>query len=146
MISDTLTEVVPDIQTPSAIIRALDLVDLVPLNVLIIYEDAPSARRAMRMVCRLAAQTGDQIDFKVDFWRFDLLEDSECGSAAMLDALAANMVIVTTREDADLPPATNRLLERCIARRSETKAAVVALFGSGDAWSMTLEPEFAAVA
>ena len=123
---------------PATVPRVEDPPVEAPLNVLIIYEDALAMSRALRVISRLENQTGDQVCFKRVFWRFDLLEEPDWRGEAARDVVAADMVILATREAAELPPALNGWLEACLALRGEQGTALVALFGSSDIWSISL--------
>jgi hypothetical protein len=112
-----------------------------PLDVLIMYEDVTAARRAVRAVARLAERLEDQVEFCRNFWRFDLLAEPACRAAAIQDALRADVVIVATRAAREFPPLVSRWLEGCLAHREKRAIAVLALLGSDDTWSISLEDE-----
>ncbi|HWA08506.1 MAG TPA: hypothetical protein VG838_03480 [Opitutaceae bacterium] len=111
------------------------------MNVLIVYEDATAARRAVRVVSRLAAEAAGLVNFRRSFWRFDLLDNRDCRAAATRDGLQADVIIVVTRTAEELPSVVNRWLEDCLRRRHQAGTAVLALLGSGNAWSISLEDE-----
>ncbi len=119
-----------------------DFHGLVPLNVLIVYEDARAARRAAQVVSRLARHTADHIEYKTDFWRFDLLRHPHWCDTATRNALEADLIIMATHDEvAELPAPVNDWLESCLVRRGKTNTALLALFGSCDAWSISLQNE-----
>lgn len=51
------------------------------------------------------------------------------------------MIIVTTRDVTALVSPVSCWLQECLANRDETQIALLALFGSTDAWSFTLRDE-----
>lgn len=112
-----------------------------PLNVLIAYEDGSSVRRALRVACQLATQAGGPIELITKFCRFTLLDDCECRAEATRDAGDADIIIVTTRDATELAAPVSSWLEECLAHRDETQIALLALFGSTDAWSLALRDE-----
>ena len=112
-----------------------------PLNVLIAYEDGSSVRRALRVVCQLANQEGAPVQLQTKFWRFALLENDAFRAEALRDAHQADMIIVSTRDVAALAAPASHWLEEALADRNETQIALLALFGSSDAWSFTLRDE-----
>lgn len=128
-------------QTTLPAMRDDDLCESVPLNVLIVYEDAAASRRALDVISRLAARTGHQVEFKTDFWRFDMLEDAGWRDTATRDVLAADMIILSTHETGELPPMIDRWLQEGLAQRGEKRTALLALFGTGDIWSVSFRNE-----
>lgn len=115
--------------------------DQVPLNLLIVYENAPAARRALRIVSRLASQTGDDIAYHCTFWRYDLLSDLEWRRAATIDALDADLTILSGRDADEMPPRVTQWMEECRLHRGERSHALLALFDADDSWSISLRDQ-----
>lgn len=113
----------------------------VPLNLLIVYENAPAARRALRVVGRIASTTGGNIKYHCTFWRFDLLADSEWQARATSDALQADLTILSGSEAAELPAHITSWLEACRVGRGLQPHAQLTLFGSYDSWSISLRDQ-----
>lgn len=130
-----------DSRTAPEVAAAKKPSDMMPLNVLVVYEDALAARRATEVIARLAAQAAGEFEFHRTFWRFDLLGDRAWRDVAAGDVLAADIVILATRELAAPPPAVDQWLEDCLARRGEANTALLGLFGSCDAWGISLQDE-----
>lgn len=110
----------------------------VPLNVIVIYDEVASAHRAMAVVAHLSHDSQGQVEFKPEFWRIDLLKQSEWRFAAAKDLLEANLIIITTRDGAGLEPQTNAWLEECLVSRNDPYIAMLSLYGSCQAWSISL--------
>jgi hypothetical protein len=100
------------------------------LRVVIAYNDLPAARRAMRMLADLDKGLGDDIEFQPSPWPFELIMDPGWREAALSDAIAADILILTTNAPGPLPLAVERWVEFVTSQKRGTDAAVVALFGS----------------
>lgn len=109
-----------------------------PLNILVIYDEIASAHRAMAVVSRLSNGIGEQVEFKPEFWRHDLLEEAEWRFAAAKDALQADVIIVSTREGAALGEQASAWLKECLLAREDPHLAMLTLHGSCQAWSISL--------
>ncbi len=131
-----------DLSHPSSPVHESAISDQVPLNLLIIYENAPAARRALRIVSRLASQAGDDIACHCTFWRYDLLLDLEWRRAATIDALQADLTILSGRDAHEMPPRVNQWMEECRLHRGERSHALLALFDADDSWSISMRDQY----
>ncbi len=102
------------------------------INVLIAYDDVAAAQRAMRLFARVGrGQTEDlqteELLCQPQLWRFDLLADSDWGECAAIDALRADLIVVSASSPVALPRPVQSWLSACLARKQGAHAAVVAL-------------------
>ena len=104
------------------------------LNVLVVYENLTAGQRAMRLCRDLTVQQQDGFTLQPRFWRLDLIADAVCGGFAIADAVQAELVIVSTSSQAELPKPAQHWLKLClaVARKGGTCAAVVALLATNE--------------
>jgi hypothetical protein len=112
-----------------------------PLGILIAYDHGPSVRRALRAARLLASRFPKSAALKMNFCRFDRLEDRAGRDDATREAGAADLIIVSTADDAGVTSTVSCWLEECLAGRGETEVALLTLSGSTDAWILTIHHE-----
>jgi len=96
------------------------------IKIVIAYENAATARRAEAIYDRLAQRLGDDFDFEQRLWRFDVLEEENLRAEAAKDTADADIVIVATNADNQLPHGVQSWLESSL-RQHAGGAALVAL-------------------
>lgn len=101
-----------------------------PFNLVIAYDSVAAGQRAMRLFSYLGREHGDVLKFQTQPWRFDLLADPDWCQFAALDAIKADLLIISASSGSDLPVAVRSWISACLARKRGTHAAVVALFGT----------------
>jgi hypothetical protein len=97
------------------------------MNIAILYDDRIAGTRAMNMFSGLVQQFGREFVFQCDLWRFDVLELPEVFGTAARTGESADLVIVSTRCDRDLPPSVRAWLDKCVAAKAPGSAALVGL-------------------
>lgn len=68
-------------------------------------------------------------------YRFDLLDDPCWLEAAVTDAADGDMIVLSTSVSDELPESINQWAGPILADRSDSSIAMLALFGSRDAWT-----------
>src|SRR5688500_15836019 len=96
------------------------------IRILIAYDTIQTGKRAEAIYERLLERLGDSFEFEQQLWRFDLLEDPVLRGLAAQDAAQADIVIVATDNDSDLPIAVQQWLESAL-KQHVGAAALVAL-------------------
>jgi hypothetical protein len=96
------------------------------IKIVIAYDNAATARRAEAIYERLARRLGDDFDFEQRLWRFDVLEQEAVRAEAAKDAADADIVIVATNADQQLPAGVQSWLESSLQQHAGG-AALVAL-------------------
>lgn len=97
------------------------------LNALIVYDDLPAGRRALRLLTSQSQALGEPPPMGILSWRFDLLDDPDWSAMALRDAARADLLIVAAGTDAALPPALVHWLKVALEQKRGSTAAVVAL-------------------
>ena len=100
------------------------------LNAVIAYGDVAAGQRAMRTLAHVTRKLGDEMELCPQPWRFEVLEDPACRALASADAVNADMLIISTSSESELPAAVESWITACLALKRGTSAAVVALLGS----------------
>jgi hypothetical protein len=96
------------------------------IKIVIAYDNAATALRAEAIYERLAQRLGDDFDFEQRLWRFDVLEEETLRAEAAKDAADADIVIVATKDDHQLPEGVQSWLESSLQQHAGG-AALVAL-------------------
>ena len=99
-------------------------------DVVVIYDDRSTARRAMKFFSELVREFGDEFEFHCDLWRFDWLDLPKVRAAAVLESSVADLLIVCAQCDADLPAPVKDWLNRCVAEKTPGSAGLVAMLES----------------
>ena len=98
------------------------------LKVVIAYNDATAAKRATRSL----AQFDNEMDNEPQLWRFDILEEPDLRAASTIDAIQANIIIISTSHETEFPATVEWWVTECLAQKRGTNAAVIALFGPAE--------------
>jgi hypothetical protein len=98
-------------------------------NVMIAYDDVAAGQRAMQIVSNLARDHEGELGLQPQPWRFDLLADPYFREFATADARKADLVIISTGSESDLPAAVRSWMTACLAQK-QGSGAVVALLGT----------------
>ncbi|MBI3849959.1 MAG: hypothetical protein HY298_06665 [Verrucomicrobia bacterium] len=102
------------------------------LNVVIAYDDIPAGQRAMRTLANLTRGIGDEIEFRPQLWRFEFLEDPDWRAVAAAETINADILIISTSSETELPVVVESWVRSCLAQKRDDTIAVVALLGSAD--------------
>lgn len=97
------------------------------INVVIAFEDAAAGKHAEGFYERLKERLGSDFEFTRYQWSFALLQDAGVRDAAAQDAALADMVIIATHGDAELPAHVDYWFQAWVGRHAGPMA-LVALF------------------
>jgi hypothetical protein len=107
--------------------RGSDPDDRPKFNVAIIYEDGAAGKRAKHFYDRVIRELGDECDFSLELWNFQVLAVPEIGNSAAKAAAQADFVIVSMDRKAQLSGQTRDWIERWSGLITDNKSALVAL-------------------
>lgn len=99
----------------------------IPFEIVAAYEDSAARERTVALYQRLEKHLGKDCDFKCAWWGLENLSDARLREQAVSDAAAAKMIIVSVRDQQELPGALKTWCDSWAARRRGHKAALVAL-------------------
>jgi hypothetical protein len=95
------------------------------MKVLVAYEDFAAGTRAMAMLKRIGSQCGaGQLIHMM--WRFDVLSDESFFDLAVNEALAADIIIIATRDGKSLPQRIKDWIARWLLMKERRPLALVA--------------------
>ena len=94
-------------------------------NVLVAYEDFAAGTRAMTMLKRIGNQCGPGQLIHM-MWRFDVLSDESFFELAVNEALAADIIVIATREGKSLPQRIKDWIARWLLMKDRRPMALVA--------------------
>lgn len=101
-------------------------------KIVLLYEDLAAGLRGSTVLKRLAGQLemdSDQLD--TDIWKFELLLfQPEILEQVTFQIMWANLIVVSSASNANLPSHVKDCLERALALRQNRDAAIVALPGN----------------
>ena len=99
-------------------------------RVLIVYDDAAAGRCGMESYQRLLSQFGQEFDFQIRLWSFEILQGTGLNELAARDAIEADAIILATHFGDELPAGIKRWMEGWIPQKRGRKAAMIALVGA----------------
>jgi hypothetical protein len=99
------------------------------LNVVIVYEDLETGRRAMKTYDYMVEHLGEQCLFANQMWKFDVLAVPKLREMAAKDAAAAEIIIVSGHAGNELPKEVRAWVDQWISYKTHA-SALVGLFGS----------------
>ena len=101
-----------------------------PFNVVIMYEDFGSGRRAKKGLDYVAEELGDGLEFRHSMWRLDILQDPKLNVLAAPALAEADLLIISLCGDGQLPAKIRALIDERLAQTTNQACALVALFES----------------
>lgn len=103
--------------------------DLRPtFNVLMVYEDFETGKRAKETYDFLVSHLDCTCEFMSRVWKFEVLGIPELVELAIEDAVAADLVIISSHGGKALPPQVADWMDRWMAVGTHNTMALVALF------------------
>jgi hypothetical protein len=106
---------------------ARELDDRPKFNVVIIYEDRCTGKRAKYFYENLVHELEGKCDFNLELWNFQVLGISEIGNSAARIAAQADFVILSLHGKAGLPAEIREWIETWSCRIADSNAALIAL-------------------
>ena len=112
--------------------RALLAGPSLKINIVIIYEDAESGRRAKRFSDKLLRELGEQFRCARNLWSFDVLAITDVRNAAAGVGQPPTWLSSPASGERELAPQVEQWLDLWAWLIDGTSPALVALFGNGD--------------
>jgi hypothetical protein len=109
------------------------------LDVLIAYDHLIARQRAMLTFSHLARDLGDEMEMRLRWWRFDMLESPGWRNSTMNDAVDADLLVISASRKETLPVSLQDWLREWVSRKRGDNAAVVALLGQDNEDSPRLQ-------
>lgn len=96
-------------------------------NVVVMYEDVQTGRRAKKGLDYVAEELGNDLEFRRSMWRLDALQEPTLNAMAMPALAEADLLIISLRGDSQLPSKIRALIDKRLAQTTNHDCAVVAL-------------------
>ena len=101
-----------------------------PFNVLIMYEDFGTGKRAKKGLDYVAEELGNDFEFRHSMWRLDILQDPKLNALAAPPLAEADLLIVSLRGDGQIPAKIRALIDEQLAQTVNHQCALMAVFES----------------
>lgn len=112
------------------------------LELLLVYEDVPTALRAKRAVDHVLNGMEANVRHRIHAWKLDLLHEAECFyGQAINDALAADIVVLSTHGNTGVPLEGMSRLMQWVGLKRETPCALIISIDPGVKPSAEETPE-----
>ena len=98
-----------------------------PLEVVAVYEDEATGIRAKYMIDRIANQLGMSVQVNLKMQHMDFLDDPQVRQLALIEAVAAHMIIFSFHAPKELPAAVRNLLDEWMMRKENRPYALSAM-------------------
>jgi|SRR5581483_9128 hypothetical protein len=95
-----------------------------PFNVVIAYEDFAAGRHAKETYDYLVRSLGRELAFDNQMWKFDVLGHPKLREMAVKDAAAADLIMISTHGDGDLPAEVKSWIDGWANHRGSAMALV----------------------
>jgi len=95
------------------------------MDVLLVHEDLPAGWRAKHILDQVASNLEPKGDFLVNLWNFALLRDRALQARAVLDAIHADIVLLSAHGRAKWPATVRDWLKEWLNRRDGSPCALV---------------------
>jgi hypothetical protein len=102
------------------------------MAVSIVYEDFATGMRAKEWLDRLCRQMDQEMEFKMELWRFDLLPASSFREEAAAHAAAADMIILSAHRSDELPASVKAWMNRWLSLKDDHSTAFVLLLDGSE--------------
>ena len=98
------------------------------VDVVTAYEDFATGQRAIETCSNLERRLGHEFQFRTNMWKFEVLQQSKLFEMAVQDALEAQIVIISTHGENELPQPVQDWIQMWSSRKDGDACALVALF------------------
>lgn len=99
-----------------------------PFKVVIAYDDVAMGVRAKHVFDSVARTMEPDCTPVLNIWKFSMLQMPELADSAVIEAAAANMIILALHEDNGVPQEARTWIENWLALRARAEGALVLLF------------------
>ena len=106
-----------------------DREDIPIFSVVIVFEDFSTGKQAKQAYDFLVANLSHEWQVTSQMWKFEVLSLPELREMAAKDAAMANLVIVSSRGDRELPSEVKAWIDKWLGHKGDT-VALIALFDS----------------
>jgi hypothetical protein len=96
-------------------------------SVVVVYEDAQTRELAVAFCDRMVQRHWANLNFDVSWWSFDSLAEADSANNAATKTVAADLLLVATRPEKELPFHIRAWAESWIPQRSERDGNLVGL-------------------
>lgn len=103
------------------------------------YSDVIAARRALVTIGDAMRTSGRNLELHPMMWRFAQLESSHWSDRAVTAALDADIVVLASTTPAEFSPAVEQWAGYFLAAASGRRTTIVAITGTTDAWTISIE-------
>jgi len=107
-------------------------------NVVVVYEDFATGKRAKKTYDYLVANLGQDCHFSNQMWKFEVLSIPKLREMAAKDATAADVIIISAHGDTELSADVKAWIETWLSDGTDAMA-LVALFDGGQDNPVVLE-------
>jgi hypothetical protein len=97
-------------------------------NVVILYEDFATGKRAKKCFDYVAEEFGGDMEFRHSMWRLDVLQEPALSGLAAPALAEADLLIISLRGDSRLPAKIRALVDERLAQTAIHDCALVAPF------------------
>lgn len=111
-----------------------------PCNVVVMFDNANAAERALWELCSLMAKLPSQPHFNTSYFHLECLGDHR-GRKEIHDRVHQADVVILATSEAPAPGPIQRFLDRCL--KMVQGAVIMALFGSTEIWTIRVEAKTA---
>jgi hypothetical protein len=101
-------------------------------SVVVVYEDAAAREQAVDFCDQLVKRFWARFEFDVNWWSFGLLQNEATATEAAEKAAQADLVILSSLRQEDLPARVKGWLEAWLCRRGDREGILAGLTGPGD--------------
>ncbi len=105
-----------------------------PLNIVVVFADTLLAKKSTQIYNELIEQFAPDCVFNASWWKFDRLFQQELFAAATHAAAEADIVMVATHADEDLPEAVKGWIDMALRKAAKPDRLLIALLGAGTGW------------
>jgi len=96
-------------------------------TVVVVYDDNATRARAMTACDYLVSQVWEDVELAFHWWRTDFLQDPYMAEAAAQHAVAADFLIICSREAGQISNTVENWLQSWIGRRENPEGAMIDL-------------------
>lgn len=101
-----------------------------PFRVVIAYEDFSAGRRGMDTCHLLNSLLGNRTEVATTLWNFEVLAHPDLSRRATHEAAEADVIVISTSVDRELPLPTRLWIESWAASKQNESAALIALLAN----------------
>lgn len=108
-----------------------------PLKALILYQDVPTREWAFGLWERVASNLEEEEGLQVRSWRISELAEPEALTEASSEAAVADVIVVATRDEGEVPAELAAWGEGWLLHRAKRPGSLVALIGVAEEGEMS---------